>query len=417
MAVVLRRRAAAAIGVIAMAIASVSCAGKPVAEADDRPIVLLISIDGFRHDYIDRHGAPTLTRLAERGALSAGLIPTFPSKTFPNHLAIVTGLRPVHHGVVSNDFYDRRRGESYTMRDRDAVCDGTWYGGEPVWVTAKRAGLGTAAFYWVGTEADIGGVRPDEWRLYDKSVLGPERVDTVLGWLGRNASERPRLVTLYFSLVDDVGHRYGPDAAETGEAVRVVDGWLERLVTGVEDLGLADRVNYVIVSDHGMRFSEPADIFRLPALEAEHHAYTTGAYVAYWFLQPQAAGPGCDRLAAAEPPARVLRGAGLVAAFGGDNPDRLPDCMVLAHPGRLVIAATQDKPYRSRGTHGYWPTDPQMHGLFLASGPHVQAQGLIPAFENVHVNPFILGLLGLAPNGPTDADSAVLAPLLRGDTD
>src|SRR5208282_2776893 len=64
--------------------------------------VILVSLDGFRYDYAAEHGAPNLERMAEEGASAPeGMIPSFPSVTFPNHYSIVTGLYPGHHGIVA----------------------------------------------------------------------------------------------------------------------------------------------------------------------------------------------------------------------------------------------------------------------------------------------------------------------------
>ena len=72
----------------------------------NRPYVILVSLDGFRWDYGKLYMTPNLDELARTGVKAEALIPSFPTKTFPNHYTIATGLYPDHHGIVNNSFYD-----------------------------------------------------------------------------------------------------------------------------------------------------------------------------------------------------------------------------------------------------------------------------------------------------------------------
>ena len=201
-----------------------------------KPYLVLVSFDGLRPDYLDRYETPSFDRVAARGVAAEALVSVYPSLTFPAHYSIATGLHPERHGLVGNRFYDPARGEEYNYRDRHSVEDGTWYGGEPIWVTAETQGMVAAAMLFVGTEADIGGVRPTFWTRYADRGTHRERVDEVLGWLALPAERRPHLVTLYFSSVDGAGHRYGPASTAVAEAVERVDADLGRLLDGIDAL-------------------------------------------------------------------------------------------------------------------------------------------------------------------------------------
>src|SRR5271154_7358199 len=122
-----------------------------------KPYVILVSLDGFRYDYAERYHAVNLLALGSDGAAAEAMIPSFPSVTFPNHISLVTGLYPGHHGIVANSFYDPQRKEVYSYRDAKSVADGTWYGGTPLWVLAEQQGMRSASFFWVGSEAEIQG--------------------------------------------------------------------------------------------------------------------------------------------------------------------------------------------------------------------------------------------------------------------
>ena len=172
--------------------------------------LLLISIDGYRHDYIDRGLSPTLAMLAKNGVQAASMQPAFPSLTFPNHYTIVTGLTPDHHGVVNNTMFDPQLGK-FSLASRKAVSDGRWWvEGTPIWETADRHGLRTGIMFWPGSEAEIHGYRPDYWKPFDGAMLPEQRVDQVLAWLDLPADRRPSFLTLYFDAVDHAGHVHGP---------------------------------------------------------------------------------------------------------------------------------------------------------------------------------------------------------------
>jgi predicted AlkP superfamily pyrophosphatase or phosphodiesterase len=214
--------------------------------------LILVSLDGFRDGYARRYDAPALDRMARTGTKADYLKLAFPTKTFPNHYTLVTGQYPARHGIISNNIYDPAFDASFSLGNTEAIRNARWWGAEPIWVTAEKQGLTAATYFWPGSEAAIGGVRPTYWRRYDGSVPGAERVDQVLQWLDRPPSERPDLVTLYFSAVDGAGHAEGPRSPAVAEAVTAVDGYLERLYDGLRARGQAEKVNVIVTSDHGM---------------------------------------------------------------------------------------------------------------------------------------------------------------------
>src|SRR5215207_8411736 len=239
----------AAILVCAVLLASSGCSG---AQPSSRAIVFLISIDGFRWDYLDRFKPPALSALANAGVRSEGLIPQFPSKTYPNHYSIVTGLRPAHHGILSNTMADATIPRRFTLIDRKVLADPRWWGGEPIWNTVERQGLKASALFWPGSETTIGGRHASFWLPYDGRMANSEQVAKTLEWLALPEGQRPSILTLYFSEVDSSGHSRGPDSIEVREAVAQVDDAIAQLVSGVGRAGLAERAHYVVVSDHGM---------------------------------------------------------------------------------------------------------------------------------------------------------------------
>ncbi len=117
--------------------------------------MVMVSLDGFRYDYAKEYGATELLALGAAGATAPqGMIPSYPSLSFPNHYSLVTGLYPEHHGIVAGDFYDPQRKQYYSARDPVSSADGSWYGGVPLWVLAEKQGMRSACLFWPGLRGE-----------------------------------------------------------------------------------------------------------------------------------------------------------------------------------------------------------------------------------------------------------------------
>ncbi len=380
---------------------------------DNAPYVVLVSIDGFGHDYPDRFDVPNLRRIIDGGVRAEAMIPVFPVKTFPNHYSIATGMYPATHGLISNRFYDPERDESYVFADRDKVGDGTWYGGEPLWVLAEQRGMVAAAFFWVGTEADVRGVRPTHWRPFDGEVPDSDRVGRVLAWLAEPVRTRPHVVTLYFEDADQVGHNFAPESPEMAEAVRSIDSAIGELLDGIAALPHGDEVYVVVVSDHGMaEFGSDRVYYLEDFIELEDVRITEIGPVTVMYLDgtDQERTDLRNRLSEGMPRAAVYTLDQVPARLNYTGGRRLGDIIIVPELGWLVVDRHSRK-IRRGWTHGWDPADEAMHAVFLAMGPGIEAGRTIPRFENIHVNPWIAGLLGLEPSEPIDGDPAVLGGL------
>ncbi|MGH9338920.1 MAG: ectonucleotide pyrophosphatase/phosphodiesterase, partial [Acidobacteriota bacterium] len=208
--------------------------------------LILISLDGVGWDYPERFEMSHLLRLGSEGVRARALIPVYPTETFPSHYSIVTGLFPEDHGLISNTMYDPEFDAVFRIRNSNAVTDPRWWGGEPIWATAKRQGLVTATYFWPGTDVKIGGMRPDYWYSFDPSVSRQARIEQLFQWLDMPPSSRPSLITQYFGQVDKAGHDFGPEAAQTRRAAAQVDGILGDILRGIEERGVQDEVNLMV---------------------------------------------------------------------------------------------------------------------------------------------------------------------------
>jgi len=382
--------------------------------ADARqPITLLVSIDGFRSDYLQRGVSPMLSQLAA-GGVTGVMHPSFPSKTFPNHWTLVTGLRPDRHGIVGNKMEAPDR-KAFTMATDDPWW---WNAAPPVWVDAEKAGIRTAAMFWPGAsvafgaaEDKTGGTRPADWTPYNETVNDTQRVNTVLDWLRRPPEIRPKFVTLYFDEVDTAGHEHGPDSAELNQAVSRVDAAVAMLVAGLKSLG--QPTDLVIVADHGMAATRVERTIALDALldPRLYHLVETGTYAS---LVPTA-GKEAEvekTLLAPHEHMQCWRKSDIPARFHyGANP-RVPPILCLAEPGWLVLASTPRK-RDVGGNHGYDNMAPEMNALFIANGPAFASGALLPDFDNVDVYPLLRDLIGLPAATGVDGSDAVFRGILK----
>lgn len=398
-------------------------AGRPGSLQRPDQAVVLVSLDGFHPDYLARFPAPNLRRLAEGGVRARWLAPVFPTLTFPNHYSIVTGLLPTHHGIVGNHFVDPDDGARFRYSDSSVVRQSRWWLGEPLWVTAERQGLRAASFFWVGSEAEIGGVRPSIWKPYNSRVPNRARVDSALAWLELPADRRPRFVTLYFSEVDHVGHESGPDSPELAAAVARLDAVIGRLVSGLERQGLAASVNLIIVSDHGMAATSPDRVVVLDDYVGRGtvDAVSLGAFVA---LRPRGgAGAGAAPSTSAAV-AQALAGAPHLHVHERDQtPERwryrdsrrVTEVVGVPDAGWLLNARSANRPGNagSGGAHGYDNADSTMRALFIASGPAFRRGVVTEPFSNLHVYELVCRILGLTPAANDGSLDSVRAMLVR----
>jgi predicted AlkP superfamily pyrophosphatase or phosphodiesterase len=410
--------------VILALLAVMACAPRPAADAPQRVAftpprrLILISFDGFRYDYIDRPAARNLRALAARGVRAERMLPSFPSKTFPNHYTIVTGLTPEHHGIVANAMRDSTLG-TFTLRDTLAQWEPRWWGGEPIWVTAEQQGRRAAIVGWPGSEAPIKGTRASWWSRYDHEQPRAEKVQMLLDWLSLPASEAPTLLLAYFHEVDGAGHDFGPSAPQVDTAIAQVDSALGALMDGIAARGMTDRVDIIVVSDHGMT---PTSATR--AIVLDDYIDLADVDVVDWnpvgAVEPK---PGkmervYAQLRGAHPALQVYKKGEVPAHFYFNAHPRITSLVLIAADGwtittRAQMARWRETGWRGGGNHGFDPALLNMGATFVAAGPSFAEGRVLPPFRNVHVYPLMAAALGLraaSSDGSLDSLRAALKP-------
>ena len=393
-----------------------------IAQQRSVPYVILISFDGFRHDYVKNFNPPNFKAFISKGSQAEAMLPSFPSKTFPNHYTIVTGLNPGHHGLVDNRFYDRRRHQMYGMRDKEKVIDPYFYGGVPLWQLAKQNGIKSASFFWVGSEMSEESRRPDYYFPFDDKVSPQARVDQVLAWLALPENERPHLITLYFSFPDHEGHLFGPNAEEARQAVLKADSLLGNLMKGVQSTKLP--VNIILVSDHGMHeltVQRETFIFIDELINRKDTSVilANGGTQAHLYIFNKTKRDSVyTLLKSKEKDFRIYRKEDFPERWQY-KVERVGDLLITAEPKHFLREANWDSYLEAAkmgskfGEHGYDAgvvTD--MKGIFYAQGPNIKPGQVIPVFHNIHVYPFIAAILGL-PLPPIDGKAEVLKGIYR----
>ena len=364
------------------------------AQAELPRTVILVSIDGFRADYLSRGITPNLSRLAAEGA-SGPMKASFPTVTFPNHYTLVTGLHPDHHGIVGNNMRDAELG-SFSLGNRAAVTDRRWWDdGEPIWVTAENQGVVTGTMFWPGSEADIHGVRPTHWAQFDQAMPGDARVDRMLSWLDLPQAQRPRLLTLYFDVVDTMGHHHGPGSEQAAEAIKTTDASIGRLMQGLKDRGMDKDAVVIVVSDHGMADTSPERVTYLDdVVPADALNVIYSGPVGFINAVPGREVEVEAALVGQHPHMECWRKADVPARFVLGTHRRVSDFVCLAQNNWLV--ATRARPVtRPGGAHGYDNEWADMSAIFIAHGKGVVQGRQLQNLDSVDVQPLLGRLLGI----------------------
>ncbi|RXM47876.1 ectonucleotide pyrophosphatase/phosphodiesterase [Flavobacterium sp. YO12] len=361
------------------------------AQTNKDSYVVLVSMDGFRWDYAKHFKLQNLKQIATEGVHAKSMKPSYPSKTFPNHYSIVTGLYPDHHGIINNVFYDAALNESFSLSS-DAKTDSRYYGGNPIWNLAEQQGVKTGSFFWPGS--DIDKRNPSYFKKYDSKIPYGARIDTVLKWLQLPEKQRPHLVTLYFDEPDHTGHNFGPLSAETKKAVIKMDSIMGALSRRLDQLEIGKKINLIIVSDHGMaNISNDKKVAVLDYLKPEWLGYKA---VVNPIMSLQAKTSCQDSIAKAlkkVPHIKFWKAAEVPKRLHyGTNP-RVHDFVIEAKKGYSLVS--KESQNIKGGTHGYDNNEKDMHAIFYAKGPAFKVDKTVKTFQNVSVYPLIAHILGL----------------------
>ena len=387
--------------------------------AQKKPYVILISLDGYRWDYTKRFDPPNISKFIKEGVEAESMIPCFPSKTFPNHYSVATGMYPNNHGLLNNSFYNKKKNQVYKTSNRDIVEDGSWYGGTPIWVLAAKSGMVTASFFFVGSEANIQGLWPTYYYKYDSSISHEKRIDQVIEWLEMPEEKRPHLITLYFSEMDDTGHRVGPYNDEPLKAALFsLDKTLGDLFQRVKNTELP--VNIIIVSDHGMHEIPTEKYIPIESIENDD-LYKTVNNGAIAHIYPNHISDTLkvfDYLKNKEKKFKVYKTRATPPFEIPPTNENWGEIQVLPDSGwyftkQRNIGFKKTKNIKTNGEHGFDPNIKDLHAIFYANGPAFKKGYVRPSVKNIHIYPVICKILDLEISEEVDGELSKLEDVLE----
>lgn len=367
-----------------------------------KPYVLLVSFDGFRWDYLNRGLTPNLNSIAEDGVHALTLRPVFPSKTFPNHLSIITGQYPENHGIIANYFENPNNGKIYRIGNNQEVKNPEWYNGEFFWETAEKNGIKTASFFWPGSEIALDYRSPSIYKEYNHKTPYTERIDTIKSWLQLPHNKRPHFITLYFHETDSRGHETGPDSPETNNAINLLDSLTGVLMKSIEETGLKDSVNIIFVSDHGMTEIWNEKIIRVDELTAQFGIKDFTGNGPVTMFDCENIDEVYAHLKKHEKHYSVYKKENLPEYYKYDDHPFIQDIIIIADLGWSLLTKAPNPNYSSKGTHGYDHNQLDMHGIFIATGPAFKSGYKTGSLWNIDIYPLMCEIFGIRPSNGID---------------
>ena len=385
--------------------------------AQSKNYTILISFDAFRWDYPERGLTPNLDFIKQNGVHALSLQPCFPSKTFPNHYSIVTGMYPENHGIIANSFTNPQTKQKYTLYDSAVVSDAKWYKGEAIWETAKRQGVKTASYFWPGSELNVDYRRPDYFEHFVYTRPYDERINGVLNWLELPYEQRPHFITVYFDATDTSGHNYGPNSKEVNQSIALEDSLIGKIFSGLKKLNLLDSTNVIIVSDHGMTELSKDRVINIDEL-LKGFKFKTSDKGTMMFIYPDEVEKNAvyQKLKDSEKNYKVYWKKDLPDYLHYKNNPLVAEIVVITDLGYSLFNVKDIEKYSKKfpgGNHGYDPTNIDMHGIFYGIGPDFKSGFTCGTIENINIYPLLAKLLGIYPNNNIDGKLEGIEFLLK----
>ena len=385
--------------------------------AQTTPYVILVSFDGFRWDYLNRNITPNLDEVIQDGVRASLLRPISPSKTFPNHYSIISGMYAENHGIIFNSFEDTHTCDYYRIGDTSAVRNPKWYKGEAFWETAENNGITTASYFWPGSEMNDAKRRPKYFKRYQHNEPYKNRIDGVINWLQLPHKDRPHFITLYFHDTDTYGHDFGPNSPEIDQSIQRLDSLVGYMNQKLINIGMADSVNIIYVSDHGMTEIDTSRIINIEKI-LNGFNYKFGGIKTLAMIEPQENhyDSVLTLLKRNEFHYTVYRKEQLPDYYHFRNDDNIFPIILSADLGWSLVNDNQlskMNKYGNKGNHGYDKDYINMHGIFLAKGPNFKTNYQTGTVWNIDINPLLCKIFNIYPNPKIDGKLERIEFLLK----
>lgn len=377
----------------------VGCTNQPFQKDSlaDRPYVVMLSMDGFRWDYPEKANTPNLDSIEKIGVRADASIPCFPTKTFPNHYSIATGLYPDNHGIIFNRFFATDLSKEYAVENRVSVRDSSFYFGEPIWVTAEKQGVKSASYFWVGSEASHENIYPTYNYAYNESVSFEKRLEDVINLLKLPEQERPHLILWYIQEPDGIGHNAGPDGQETKNMIVYLDSLVGVFSKKINQLPFHKKINVIITSDHGMgEINSERTLYLDKIIDTSWIQYIDGANPVYSIEAKDEFYDTLYKKLAHTDQIQVWKKEDVPERLHFGKNQRVKDLVVVADSSWSILVSS-DKAAYSGGAHGYDNRNKDMHAIFYAYGPAFKRNYKNKAINNIDIYPLICKILDIKP--------------------
>lgn len=370
--------------------------------AGNKPYVILVSFDGFRWDYLNRGISPNLEKIKGEGVSAISLRPAFPSKTFPNHISIITGMYPEHHGIIANNFSDPFNKNIYRMSDSNSVREAKWYLGEAFWETAERQGIISASYFWPGSEVLISYRSPTYHETYEHTRPYEKRIDGVINWLQLSVDKRPHFITLYFDETDTKAHEFGTESNETNEAIKSLDNIAGLLFSKLEKIKMKDSVNVIFVSDHGMTNVTQDKSINIEKIVGLPNCRFIDAGP-MMFVEPQKNNiqEVYNILKKNENHYKVYLRNEVPDYYHYNDHPFIGSIILVADLGWSLLSNRRSE-WEGKGNHGYDNNQLDMHGIFLAVGPNFKKNYHTGTLWNIDIYPLLCKIFNIYPRSNID---------------
>ncbi|ORX60066.1 Phosphodiest-domain-containing protein [Piromyces finnis] len=377
---------------------------KPKHKHIDDNTVIIVSIDGFRNDFLERmEFTKKINKLSHIGNKAEFLKPSFPTSTFPNHYTIVTGLYPESHGIVSNTFYDKELNKTFNIRDNELIRIPEWWGGSPIWNEAEKNNIKSAVCMWVGSEVEINGMSPSYVVKFDPNTTLDEKLNTVSNWLKLPKEEKPRLILVYLPEVDKAAHNYGVNSDEVNLSLKLVDKFIYKLYKLINKNKHRDNTNLIILSDHGMADIKQNGQIYIEDIFDEEDNVEVISYIPHLYIKDD------DKLNIDYIYEKMINASinnghwmpfkreNILERFHYNNNKRISPVMGIAETGYSFTYKNRTLPV---AMHGYDNEDDNMNAFFLGIGPVFSKYPgqTIPSFNNVEIFNLITTILNITEN-------------------
>ncbi|XP_068794427.1 ectonucleotide pyrophosphatase/phosphodiesterase family member 3 isoform X2 [Struthio camelus] len=387
----------------------------------DLPPLILFSMDGFRAEYLQTWSSllPNIEKLQKCGTHSKYMRAVYPTKTFPNHYTIVTGLYPESHGIIDNNMYDVNFDKSFSLSGNEKFQP-YWWKGQPIWLTAMYQDLKAGTFFWPGSDVPINGTFPTLYNVYNKSVTYEQRISGILKWLDNTKSERPDFYTLYIEEPDSSGHSFGPVSGGVIKALQLADQTLGMLMEGLKQRNLHHCVNLILLADHGMErtycsqleymtdYLKQSDFYIYTGPAARIRAYDVPKNYFTFDSEGIVKNLTCKRSPQHFKPYLTPN---MPKRFHYANNIRIDKVHLLMDRQWLAV---RDKGYSNcdGGNHGYDNEFKSMEAIFLAYGPGFKEKTEVDPFENIEIYNLMCDLLHITP-APNNGTHGSLNHILK----